>query len=435
MNTLFKAVTPDEQLQFDEEIRKHTEQYHPFQLKINPFPLGGNYPDAYLSYTFLSPERRSRIQDFLMSTFVREEFNGLLVKGEYGSGKSHILHYIREQILSSSFFGNKALCFLIQNPSVAPEDILLSMLREVKLGVIQDLIFSSVAAALKEKYNDAEEFISNFAISNPQKKLIEVQGDLQWFEDLYGLSYREFLKRLTDHNVELNKTAFRDFATEALQNHLNIERSLIDDFVKLITTDGTNNTQSWEVFLSSRLMSNKKGSLGIEYYLQAFLELFKSKGVRHIYLLVDEFEDLRTQRLTNKATVEYLAKLRKMIQHNYKMFSLVLACTRDAWNDLLTLYPAIEDRFPLLIDLVLDKIDLKNVISSYLQRARLEGQSPQSEYAPFTEEAVELIIEKRAFVLRHILTEMRALLDIAANKAQKLPIDEKFVLDNISFNS
>src|SRR5262249_45840962 len=139
MSSLFDAQHLKGALQ--DRLRQHTERYHKFQLEKNPFPLGGNYPDAYLDYTYYNDAKRDRIRDFLVSTFVREEFNGLIVLGEYGSGKSHVLHYIRNTVNSDPFFGKQAQCFLIQNPSVSPEDILLSMLREVKLSVIQDIIF------------------------------------------------------------------------------------------------------------------------------------------------------------------------------------------------------------------------------------------------------------------------------------------------------
>lgn len=435
MSSLFEARGSEEDGQFTKQLQQHRERYYSYELEKNPFPLGGNYPEAYLPYTHIDHVKEDRIRDFLASTFVREEFNGLLVIGEYGSGKSHILHYVRQIVLTDPFFGKQALCFLIQNPSVSPADILLSMLREVKLGVVQDLIFTPVAKALKEKYQSKTlQFLTDFTNFKRQGMLDDVKYNPNWYQNLFNLSYREFVKILNDEKVSLNKKSLQNFAREALQQHVQIGSSaIINDLVQLIADDDdSRNALSWETFLSSSLMSSKKGSLGIEHYLQAFLELFKSAGFRHIYLLVDELEDLRTQRLSTKATTEYLATLRRMIQHNYKMFSFVLACTRDAWSDLLNLYPAIADRFPIVVDLAPNKSEIRNIVLRYLKETRREGNVPENEWTPFTEDAVEEVISRRGLVLRHILTELRAILDVAASKNISLPIDVSFVRENLS---
>ncbi len=385
MLSLFDAHDLDSSLQ--EQLRLHTEHYHRYQLKENPFPLGGNYPEAYLPYTYYDDEKEQKIRDFLVSTFLREEFNGLLVLGEYGSGKSHVLQYIKEVINGEPFFGRTAHCFLIQNPSVAPEDILLSMLREMKLSVVQDLIFRHVADALQERYGTRMlNFLRDFTNFNPQLSLDIVEYNPPSYRDIFTLTFREFLKHLSDQNLKLNQKQMQSFARDVLSQRLSIAAEvLINDLVQLIATDDT--TRSWETFLASRLLSTK-GSLGVEHYLQAFLELFKASGIRHVYLLVDEVEDLRTQRINVKATVEYLATLRKIIRHNYRMFSFVLACTRDAWADLIKLYPAIQDRFPLTLDLASNPAQINRVVLRYLAQARLHDSNSANEWIPFTEQAV-----------------------------------------------
>src|SRR6185295_18213226 len=135
---------------------------------------------------------------------------------------------------------------------------------------------------------------------------------------------------------------------------------------------------------------------------------------RHIYLLVDEFEDLRTQRIRPQAATEYLATLRRMIQHNYTMFSMVLASTRDAWDELKLLYPAISDRFPNVIDLLRSPNQVKEVIATYIDKAREEKL--EDPWFPFTEEAVNKVIDLRGSVLRHVLAELRHLIDVAAEE-------------------
>jgi type II secretory pathway predicted ATPase ExeA len=428
MDFKFQPRTDEERAEFEKLYTEHTARYHPYHLEKNPFPLGGNYPESYLPYTYINDFNNNRISDFLVSTFMNQEFNGLLVLGEYGSGKSHVLHYVRKLIATNPLFDSRALCFLIQNPSVAPEDILLSLLREVKLSVIQDVIFAPIADALKTKYqDDIRSFLSHYTNFNSQRNLFSGDHSTLWKSvDISNLGYREFILLLKETGLELNHNLLHDFARDALTSRVRFDAAAIaDDLIQLIAGDEAKSQQSWETFLSSRLMSSRKSSIGIEYYLQAFLALFGSTGVRHVYLLVDELEDLQTQRLTTKAASEYLATLRRMINHNYARFSFVLACTGDAWKRLTALYPAIEDRFPLRISLQRAPEETKNVVKRYLQTAR-HGKT-RNDWAPFTEEAVGAVIEMRGVILRHVLTALRDVLDTAVAAGHQPPIDEDFV--------
>lgn len=432
MKPFNENLTAEELDEFEIQLREHTERYNPYGLQFNPFPLGGNYPESYLPYTYVNPSNKARITDFLLSTFMREEFNGLLIRGEYGSGKSHMLHYARDTVLTQPFFGKQALCFLVNNPSVAPEDILLSMLREVKLAVVQDLVFAPVAQSLKEKYEgDMTSFLNAF--TNFGKSLFD-KNDLDPFDgqDIFRLSYREFAKLLHDKHLVLDKGAFQAFAREILSNRTTITEQITEDLIQLISATESQNSRSWEVFISSRLMSSKRSTLGVEYYLEAFLQLFKYSGIRHIYLLVDELEDLRTVRLSPKAAADYLATLRKMIQHNYRMFSFVLACTRDAWDELLSLYPAIQDRFPIVIDLLPSNADYKEVVKTYLTEARVEGREIADPWFPFTEDAIDEVINKRGGVIRHVLTDLRTVLDVAAQNNVRPKINADFVRTSLA---
>jgi len=434
MKPINNKLSPEEREDFESQLREHTERYNPYFLKFNPFPLGGNYPESYLPYTHLNTSNKDRITDFLLSTFMREEFNGLLIRGEYGSGKSHLLHFARNMVLTDPFFGKQALCFLINNPSVAPEDILLSMLREVKLGVVQDLIFLPVIQSLNDKYDgEVLPFLKDFTTFG-SSLFHDKHSDPFGGQDIFALSYREFAKLLRDNNLLLEKGAFQGFAREVLTHKAKISDHITEDLIQLISISATEsqNSRSWEVFISTRLMSSKKGTLGVEYYLEAFLQLFKYSGIRHIYLLVDELEDLRTVRLSPKAAVEYLATLRKMIQHNYRMFSFVLACTRDAWDELLSLYPAIQDRFPIVIDLLPSSVDYKEIVKRYLSQARIEGQEAPNPWAPFTEEAIDEVINKRGGVIRHVLTTLRLVLDVAAHSNMGPEINAEFVRRSIA---
>jgi energy-coupling factor transporter ATP-binding protein EcfA2 len=438
MSSLFKEL-PDVGGTRREAEAKQRERYTIYGLVRNPFPLGGNFPEGYLDYTYLEASQQEEIEDFLFSTFNRGEFNGMLILGEYGSGKSHLLNYINEMINTDKMgtFGGCALAFIIENPSVAPEDILLSLLRKIKLGTLQDLVFLPIRRKLQEEYSDnAIPFLEDFTTFARQMKLgestlVDRSWRPSWYSDLFLIGYREFCKRLEEENVQLKSKEFRRLASEVLMSEVTDNPIIVESLANLIFGDESKDARSWESFLVSSLVGRRKQVVGVEFYLEAFLRLFEIMGVLHVYLLVDELEDLRTQRLSKPAATEYLATLRRMIQHNYTRFSFVLASTRDAWNDLQLWYPAIQDRFPRVIDLTGGPEQAKSVVAEYLRKAR-DGEYPQDDiWFPFSEEAINRLIEIRGHILRHVITECRRLIDIGTRDRVAPPLTPEFVEETV----
>jgi len=442
MSSLFKEL-PDvgkTRLEIGTEQR---ERYAVYGLTRNPFPLGGNFPEGYLEYTYLGDRQQEQIEDFLFSTFHRGEFNGLLILGEYGTGKSHLLNYIHETVNTDSMgiLGGRALAFIIENPSVAPEDILLSLLRKIKLGTLQDLIFLPIKRKLREQYGDnVIPFLEEFTTFTRQMKLTEGALENQtwqppWYSDLFFTGYREFRQKLHNQNIQLKSQEIRRFAHEVLMAEVIDNLIIVESLVGLVFGEESRDARSWESFLLSSLVGKRGQVVGVEFYLGAFLRLFEIMGIHHIYLLVDELEDLRTQRLSKKAATEYLATLRRMIQHNYKMFSFALASTRDAWNELKLYYPAIEDRFPITVDLVRGPEQVKPVVAKYLKEAR-DGKHPEDNpWFPFSEAAVDRLIEIRGYILRHVITECRRLIDIGIREGVTPPLTLKFVEENVPLST
>jgi len=423
---------------------RQRERYTVYGLAKNPFPLGGNFPEGYVQYTYLEERHHEQVEDFLFSTFFRGEFNGMLILGEYGTGKSHLLRYIHELVSTDKlrWFENRALAFIIQNPSVAPENLLLELLRTIKLGTLQDLIFLPVRKELQNQYSDNMlSFLEEYTTFDRQLKLQPGYSEDQtwsppWYQDLFLINYREFRKKLQEQNIELKPEGLRQRTRDVLCREVTDNLIIVESLVNLVFGEESKDTRSWEMFLLGSITGRKGRAVGIEYYLNAFLKLFELMGIVHIYVLVDELEDLRTQRLNKSAATEYLAALRRMIQYNYKLFSFVLASTRDAWSELKLLYPAIEDRFPIVIDLIRGSDQVKEIVRTYLAKAR-DGNPPQDNpWFPFSEEAIDLLIEMRGgSIVRHIITDCRKLIDIGCMKEVSAPFTTDFVREHIQLST
>lgn len=411
------------------------QKYQPYGLKKNPFPMSGSVPTGSLEYTYLKDLDRRKIFRYVTNTFLQAEFNGLLVLGEYGSGKSHILNYIADFINRDpeSAFGGYAKAFLIQNPGLAPEDIILSMLRAINLGEIQELIFYPVVKKFRELYDDSTtDFLKKYT-SYGTKKTSSLQGSLIDPEDakdvppsfrFFSEGYRDFTKKMDSWNVKLKTNELRMFAREVLVER-SIQDSIADSFAGLLFGDESKDPSSWESFLLDNLTGGAKYRIGIEYYLEGILQLFEIMGLRHIYLLVDEFEDLRTQRLRPAAATEYLAALRRMIQHNATRFSFILASARDAWKDLNQWYPAFGDRFPETIELSSNPASIKPMVAYYLKMARLDDQ--ELTFHPFTEDAVDHLLTLVEPTPRNVLRAAYRVIEEGLDTGESAPLSSNFV--------
>lgn len=435
MPPLFREFTPEQIDKLKELRSEHRKQYSAYGLTENPFPLGGNFPEGYLQYTLLTEDQEKEIERFLVSTFFRQEFQGLLILGEYGSGKSHLLRYIFETINADehNVFEGFVRAFMIGNPMVSPDAILLRMLDEIGLSTIQELIFLPIREKLTEEYQHRPlGFLGDFCGFTGDVDFWSQQNyKPSVFANLFATGYRQFLRTLTNTKQKLDIQYMKVYARQVLLDRISGNPIIVDSLLNLMFQSEVKDVRSWESFLSSSFAGRRGQVVGVEYYLEAILNLFIESKYQHVYLLVDEVEDLRTSGISQRALVNYLNALRRMIQHNYKRFSFVLASTRDAWNDIMEVYTPIADRFPIQLDLTSTSGHTKSVVANYLRLSRTEDTCQGPPWHPFSEEAVDKLVALRGNVLRHVLTECRRLIDLGLELQTPPPLSADFVAEHV----
>ena len=149
-------------------------------------------------------------------------------------------------------------------------------------------------------------------------------------------------------------------------------------------------------------------------------------------ILVDEFEELASGRVSDKDIDNYLRNLRSLID-NEKNWCSVFAMNSIALTKIEKLVPPLADRIgDRIIDLTPYDLEAsKVVIGNYLSLARIEDFDKDELY-PFTEEAIKAILNTRDTTLqgspRFIMKCCFRLLQSAAKELKSGEvIDEKFV--------
>ena len=215
----------------------------------------------------------------------------MIILGEYGTGKSHLLNYIHETINADEdgIFGGQALSFIVQNPSVAPEDILISLLRTIQLETMQDLIFLPIRRSLNEEFeNNMWDFLREFSDFQPNNQLgILEQNNYKpsYYNALLSGGFREFRDILGENNIKLDNTKIRDYSKRVLTQHeVSDNPIIIDSLLDLIFSNASKDVHTWENFLTKSFLGKNSKIIGIEFYLRAILSLFKIMGIQHLYL-------------------------------------------------------------------------------------------------------------------------------------------------------
>jgi len=108
------------------EALEDVEEQHSYErlgLRANPFPPDGLAPDDNLLPS--SPETLDAIGEFVRQFLRTRKYRGMVVLGTYGTGKTHTLKLIREQLQES---GLPLKAIYLITPSYEPYQILRGIL-------------------------------------------------------------------------------------------------------------------------------------------------------------------------------------------------------------------------------------------------------------------------------------------------------------------
>lgn len=359
--------------------------YSRFGLRANPFPYAG-VPDDMPNLYVGQDDVLSAVNTVLSTAICTGRANHLIVTGAYGNGKSHTLKYIQSQILLQ--FSNEP-----QRPCIG----YVAQPGETFLDIYREFIYNLGTEFIQTR---ARELIGMVAVNLVERG--EIKGRINHENGWQSIEDGDLLlSEIVPHAfLYLSKEVkFPDFARA---------------FINLAYEE--NSITSWEwlsgeaIEYSRRREMSLTANINRHHAPRAFNALkrtFEILRYAPVIMLIDEFEFIETLQARTKQNM--LNSLRHLIDMNPTNFSLIIACTPEVWETLVSEYHAFSERIAKEVNLKpLNQTTVRTLIVSYLNRERLKQKSSLE---PFTDSSVNHIFQVGNGNTRRIVTLCSQLVD------------------------
>lgn len=385
-------------MDYNEILKKKRElsiedKFKKFGIKYNPFPKSGtaNLNESSDITEMLAPLDEEVLKgivnyvgDSLYSSDDSEDHKLIAtITGDYGSGKTQLLLFAKTLLLNEP---KKAYVIYINNPGTKLSELIGSIIENIGQEQFKKYLWNQIIEQIKLN-EDYKKSLLNFINSssslfdngNPFTPENEANHRLFLESFLHQINGRQNIK-------EFNET-LKSIIIEVLSEKNENDNVIASYFYDLISED-LGISKTWETLISgnSNLLETKVVKL-----LNAIITIVKEQGFERFYLLVDEFEDITSGRLTKKEQDNYTHNLRTLIDRE-RRWCLLIAMTGAALKDIETLSPPLFDR---LTDRVirlerLSKSQAYEIIKKYINIA----SDSSSDFSDFFEiEAIDYLNE------------------------------------------
>lgn len=371
------------------------------KLDFNPFEPTATGKPLHTSLSRLGGTQ-DRIRRVLGHHAGSDGTKTIVVRGEYGAGKTCVLRWLHEDV----FPGQRTKSFYFRDPGVHFYRLADSLLRFVGR-------------------KDFAKFIWELA---------HAYVDVPYHGNLFEKGFEEFI---------LADTKSRNVArlTDALQKailhtHVTSDEEIAHCFARIVTT-----TARKPYFEYRDFVPTSRSSIVPELEEPAFFDsilktLSSGYGVSSVAFVIDEFEEISLQkRLSRKAAHDYLTTLKRLIDltepnsANSLQAWLVLSMTPPAYDTTITLEPALADRIAEIIDLnPLDSPAARELVAARLRAARSDNSS--SDLFPFPDDLVDAsadLLSERTYSTPRRLVKTCFLAIAAARKRTTLPFSQSYL--------
>lgn len=370
----------------------------------------------------VDPTIREKIISFITATYSNNSYSGLTIVGDYGSGKTHLLLWIKAIIdgLTEKAQDRKedfsALTCFVDRPEDSPQKVVHKIIEDIGIDKIRKYVWRIIIDSL---VTDASDFQKNYS-SKSQLVSASVEEWNKLLDDPIKANYLDFLKHFKKLNGDFDK--LQEKMREIISKKVVDDNALVDRYLDLILpTDEKISSSSWDV-LSGRIARKDIQHKEI-VFLNSIVDILRNVGFKHLYVFVDEFEDIG--KLSSAKRTNYLLTLITLINKSSR-WSVVISLTEDVLNEEIKKEPPLYDR------LTTTKIDLKRLrypeasalLISYLNLAR---DTPANSFSPFNEESVRRMLSLSKGNCRSFLLLACNALEVGAREATATQIDNSIV--------
>lgn len=410
------------------EIASGNKLKEKFGLSYNPFPRSGiaiieDSDETMCKLAPVNEEIQKLIFEYIKDALTPAgennelQYLSLIVKGEYGSGKTQTLMFIKSVLQTLNIGDIKPYVVYIDNPGQKLSELIGNVVEQIGVEnfrrYLWNIFIDYIHGEGKAYEGKSKEEVTRISASvkndllNPQSAISlglfsSVPDNNEENEDFFEkdfLNYKSFLDSL----LLRTQSSARRTVTSKLKSHMiNCFSSIFNsnsvaEYFFDIVSDNLGVNKSWDIITSGSAAELNKREV---YILKAIVEIVKQQMGRNSFIiLVDEFEEITTDRKKPSDIDNYLRNLRSLIDRE-KNWCSVFAMNQRAFEDIKTYSPPlaarIDDRVVNLKPL--DSNSCKTMVSNYLSLARVN----EDEYSisPFDDSGIDALLSPKDIQLK-----------------------------------
>ena len=361
----------------------------------NPFPPTGIAGIGEEATPFF-PRRGyiTVLNDFVRSSLQGSDFCGLVVIGEYGSGKTSLLRHFAREVASAQARGIPVGAVYAANPGTSFADVLQSMTRSIGQTVLVKYAWAHVIKWLKASPPD--DHFSAIGLPVPPKDQLATLSDAHEFWALFH------------EQLDISRVDIAGAVASVMQQTLP-DPGFAEGLSAIMLGDRRSASQSWSQLTKTLPPYSAKKPVPAER-MASLMTVFRSNGVEHLFLLIDEVEDVVFYRMTKRLRDDFTATLRAIIGEHGGNLSIALASNLPGWHLLVRGDASLDDRFKFRIELTeLDPDEIHKLIWHYIANAKDTASDVADRVFP--RPVTDLISKFRRRIPRSILTACHSLVE------------------------
>lgn len=417
-----------------------------YGLEYNPFPRSGI---AIISESDKIVEKLMPVDEDVLNTIFNfisdalfahqgqpetpDKYMSMIVRGEYGSGKTQTLMFIRYLLKNLKNEAVKPYVVYIDNPGQKLAELIGGVISQIGVENFRKYLWNIFMEYL-DRHQDVKQSLIVTSSSTPSLSLFE---DAEPVPSLIAniQNYKELVDAITaGKNATEKKQLLQTLKGHMINSYTEeTESPVVATYFYDVVSDTIGISKSWDMLTSGSVKELDKREVNI---LKAIVNIVcKQLGYTDFFILIDEFEEITAERLKRTDIDNYLRNLRLLIDRE-KNWCSVFAMTGKALDIIESYSPPLAGRIKgSIVELKpLNEDAFKQIVKNYLAVARVNEEIDSIE--PFDESALEEMLQVKNTQLkgspRFLLKMCYQLLQRAATELPEgAKIDRDFVKKHI----
>lgn len=374
-----------------------------FGLEYNPFPRSGI---AIISEADKIAERLMPVDEETLNTIfnfisdalfahrdqpdTEDRYMSMVIRGEYGSGKTQTLMFVRYLLKNLKNKGIKPYVVYIDNPGQRLAELIGAIVSQIGVenfrkylwGIFMDYLDKN--KDVKESLVGSRQVSQYLSLFDDEEPVPSLNANIQ--------NYKELVDAITvGKNAAEKKQLLLILKDHMVKSYAEVSDSpVVATYLYDVVSETIGISKSWDMLTSGSVKEMDKREVHI---LRAIVNIVRKQlGYTDFFILIDEFEEITAERLKKTDIDNYLRNLRLLIDRE-KNWCSVFAMTGKAMGIIESYSPPLANRIKgSVVDLKpLDLQSFKQVVANYLSTCRQDGA--EETIAPFDESALDEMLQ------------------------------------------